>query len=310
MSALTVVARDSGGAAQELKELTSFRWSFSKDSPCAYWECAASGVPRGSWVHRLEAALNGSPLFSGRMDTQVWEQGQTGSRCRLTARSGTAALLDNEAAPMVYQNYSFSQLLFDHGYPYGLTGSALSGGTLSQITCAKGMSHWDFLQFYCRLQLGYLPWVNEEGTLVRQGDSGTEHSFSAGEYQSFALTLDRTRMISRLYVLDDAGQYRPVSNTFAQSFLAERTEYYAPPGRWSQNLTQAAGNRFRERQLDCFTGQLVLSGLHRFRLGQRVSVSGRDISVSGLELTGIVLEGDESGLRTRLTLSDPAAGNI
>ena len=73
---------------------------------------------------------------------------------------------------------------------------------------------------------------------------------------------------------------------------------------------KAAGNRFRERQLDCFTAQLVLSGLHRFRLGQRVSVSGRDISVSGLELTGIVLEGDESGLRTRLTLSDPAAGNI
>ena len=211
---------------------------------------------------------------------------------------------------MAYQNYTLDQLLFDHAYPYGVTGSTLSGGTLSQILCTKGMSHWDFLQFYCRLLLGYLPWVNEEGILMGRQETGEGISFVQGDYESFTLSLDRTGLISRLYVLDSTGQYRPITNNFAQALLGEKTEYYAPPGRWSQNLTQAAGNRFREGQLDYLTGKLVLPGLHRYRLGQRVDFSGDGIAFSGMELSGIALFGDSGGFHTTLTLSDPAAGNI
>lgn len=310
MAALTVTGYDSGGTGHSLTQLLSFSWECSKSCPYASLELSALDVPGANWFHRLEVSLNGSQLFSGRMDTQVWEQTVSGSLCRLTARSATAALVDNEAAPVAYQNYSLDQLLFDHAYPYGVTGSTLSGGTLSQILCTKGMSHWDFLQFYCRLLLGYLPWVNEEGILMGRQETGEGISFVQGDYESFTLSLDRTGLISRLYVLDSTGQYRPITNNFAQALLGEKTEYYAPPGRWSQNLTQAAGNRFREGQLDYLTGKLVLPGLHRYRLGQRVDFSGDGIAFSGMELSGIALFGDSGGFHTTLTLSDPAAGNI
>lgn len=309
MAALTVTVYDSSGAAHPVEQLTSFCWECSKSRPYASLKLSALDLPAG-WVHRVEVSLFGSSLFSGKMDTQIWEQTGSGNGCSLTARSAAAALTDNEANPVVYQNYSLAQLLFDHGYPYGLSGNQLLGGTLSQITCAKGMSHWEFIQFYCRLLLGYVPWVNEDGVLMGQTTAGEEISFSQGDYRSFTLTLDRTGLISRLYVLDQTDQYRPIANRFAQSLLAERTAYYAPPGRWSQNLTQAAGNRFREGQLDYLTGELVLSGLHRYRLGQRVNLSGKGLAFSGLELSGIRLEGDGTGLTTTLTLTDPAAGNI
>lgn len=309
MAALTVTVYDSGGAPHTLEQLTSFRWEFSKDHPYASFRCTALDLPSG-WIHRLEVSLEGELLFSGKMDTQVWEMTPSGSRSTLTARSATAALVDNEAAPVLYQNYSLAQMLYDHGYPYGLSGNALPGGLLSQITCAKGMSHWDFLQFYCRLLLGYLPWVDEDRVLMRPSAAGETISFSPGEYESFTLKLDRTGLISRLYVLDQADQYRPIANRFAQSLQAEKTEYYAPPGRWSQNLTQAAGNRFREGQLDYLVGKLTLSGLHWYRLGQRVNFSGEGLAMAGLELYGITLEGDQGGCHTTLTLADPAAGNI
>ena len=192
MAALTVTGYDSGGTGHSLTQLLSFGWECSKSSPYASLELSALDVPGANWFHRLEVSLNGSQLFSGRMDTQVWEQTVSGSLCRLTARSATAALVDNEAAPVAYQNYSLDQLLFDHAYPYGVTGSTLSGGTLSQILCTKGMSHWDFLQFYCRLLLGYLPWVNEEGILMGRQDTGEGVSFVQGDYESFTLSLNRT----------------------------------------------------------------------------------------------------------------------
>lgn len=309
MAALTVTVYDSSGAAHPVEQLTSFCWECSKSRPYASLKLSALDLPAG-WVHRVEAELEGSALFSGRMDTQVWEQTGSGRAGSLTARSATASLTDNEANPMVYHNYSLAQLLYDHGYPYGLSGSSLTGGTLTQVTCAKGMSHWELIQFYCRMLLGYVPWVNEEGVLMGQQTWGEEISFSSGDYRSFTLTLDRTGLISQLYVLDSTDQYRLITNRFAQSLLAEKTAYYAPPGRWSQNLTQAAGNRFREGQLDYLTGELVIPGLHRYRLGQRVNLAGEGLAFSGLELSGIRLEGDGTGLTTTLTLTDPAAGNI
>lgn len=306
MSAITVKVWDSAGGERSLNQLLSFRYSFSQQSPCGFWECEVGDAGLSSWIHRIQVSLEGRVLFSGKMDRQVWEQKSTGSLCRITARSDTAALLDNQAPPVTYQNYSLNQLLYDHGYPYGLTGSSLPGGTLEQIICPQGMSHWEFLQFYCRLLLGYQPWVDEEGRLVHEKSGGVQ-SFALGEYESFTLTVDRTQMISRLFVLDDTGQYRPIANRFAQALLAQRTQYYAPPGRWRENLTQAAGNRFCQAQMDYLTGELTLSGLRRFSLGQRVNVEGRGISASGLELIGIVLEGDGGGVHTRLTLWDPAA---
>lgn len=310
MAALTITGYDSGGTSYALTQLLSFGWECSKSRPYASLELSALDFPGANWLHRLEVFLDGALLFSGKMDTQIWEQTQSGSLCRLTARSSTAALTDNEAAPVAYQNYSLEQLLFDHAYPYGVAGSALSGGTLSQIQCTKGMSHWDFLQFYCRLLLGYLPWVDEDGILMGREQTGETLSFAKGDYESFTLSLNRTGLISRLYVLDSAGQYQPVVNNFAQALLAEKTEYYAPPGRWSQNLTQAAGNRFREGQLDYLTGKLVLPGLRRFRLGQPVDVAGEGIALSGMELTGIAFSGGSSGFYTTLTICDPVAGNI
>ena len=310
MAALTVTGYDSTGNAYSVKQITQFSWEFSKDRPYAVLKLSALDLP-AYWIHRLEVYLQGESLFSGRMDTEVWEQTASGIQTTLTARSQTASLVDNEAAPVVYQNYSLAQLLYDHGYPYGLSGSALSGGTLSQITCAKGMSHWEFLQFYCRLLLGYLPWVDEDRVLQSPSTAGETISFSQGDYQSFTLSLDRTGLIARLYVLDQTDQYRLVQNQFAQSLLAEKTEYYAPPGRWSQNLTQAAGNYFRQGQLDYLTGKLVLDGLHRYRLGQRVNLSaGAGLDHTGLELSGIRLVGDSSGCSTTLALTDPGAGNI
>ncbi len=310
MAALTVTGYDSEEQEYSLTQLLSFCWECSKSRPYASLELSALDFPGASWLNRLEVSLDGSLLFSGKMDTQVWEETSSGSLCRLTARSDTAALVDNEAEPVTYQNYTMDQLLFDHAYPYGVTGSTLSGGTLSQILCTKGMSHWDFLQFYCRLLLGYLPWVNEDGTLMGKEELGETVSFAQGDYESFTLTLDRTDLVSRLYVLDSTGQYRSITNSFAQSLLADKTEYYAPPGQWSQNLTQAAGNRFREGQLDYLTGKLVLPGLCRYRLGQQVDFSGEEIAFSGMELTGIALTGDDSGFHTTLTIGDPAAGNI
>ena len=310
MAALTVTAYDSAGTAYPVQQITQFSWEFSKDHPYAVLKLSALDLP-AHWIHRLEVYLQGKSLFSGRMDTEVWEQTSSGSQVTLTARSQTASLVDHEAAPVVYQNYSLAQLLYDHGYPYGLSGSALSGGTLSQITCAKGMSHWEFLQFYCRLLLGYLPWVDEDQVLQSPSAVGEIISFSQGDYRSFTLSLDRTGLIARLYVLDQTDQYRLVQNRFAQSLLAEKTEYYAPPGRWSQNLTQAAGNYFRQGQLDYLTGKLVLDGLHRYRLGQRVNLSaGAGLDYAGLELSGIRLKGDRGGCSTILTLTDPGAGNI
>ena len=310
MAALTVTAYDSAGTAYPVQQITQFSWEFSKDHPYAVLKLSALDLP-AHWIHRLEVYLQGKSLFSGRMDTEVWEQTSSGSQVTLTARSQTASLVDHEAAPVVYQNYSLAQLLYDHGYPYGLSGSALSGGTLSQITCAKGMSHWEFLQFYCRLLLGYLPWVDEDQVLQSPSAVGEIISFSQGDYRSFTLSLDRTGLIARLYVLDQTDQYRLVQNRFAQSLLAEKTEYYAPPGRWSQNLTQAAGNYFRQGQLDYLTGKLVLDGLHRYRLGQRVNLSaGAGLDYAGLELSGIRLKGDSGGCSTILTLTDPGAGNI
>ena len=310
MAALTVTAYDSAGTAYPVQQITQFSWEFSKDHPYAVLKLSALDLP-AHWIHRLEVYLQGKSLFSGRMDTEVWEQTSSGSQVTLTARSQTASLVDHEAAPVVYQNYSLAQLLYDHGYPYGLSGSALSGGTLSQITCAKGMSHWEFLQFYCRLLLGYLPWVDEDQVLQSPSAVGETISFSQGDYRSFTLSLDRTGLIARLYMLDQTDQYRLVQNRFAQSLLAEKTEYYAPTGRWSQNLTQAAGNYFRQGQLDYLTGKLVLDGLHRYRLGQRVNLSaGAGLDYAGLELSGIRLKGDSGGCSTILTLTDPGAGNI
>ena len=152
MAALTVTAYDSAGTAYPVQQITQFSWEFSKDHPYAVLKLSALDLP-AHWIHRLEVYLQGKSLFSGRMDTEVWEQTSSGSQVTLTARSQTASLVDHEAAPVVYQNYSLAQLLYEHGYPYGLSGSALSGGTLSQITCAKGMCHCEFLQFYCRLLL-------------------------------------------------------------------------------------------------------------------------------------------------------------
>ena len=221
MAALTVTAYDSAGTAYPVQQITQFSWEFSKDHPYAVLKLSALDLP-AHWIHRLEVYLQGKSLFSGRMDTEVWEQTSSGSQVTLTARSQTASLVDHEAAPVVYQNYSLAQLLYDHGYPYGLSGSALSGGTLSQITCAKGMSHWEFLQFILPAAAGIPALGGRRSGAAIPFRRGEIISFSQGDYRSFTLSLDRTGLIARLYVLDQTDQYRLVQNRFAQSLLAEK----------------------------------------------------------------------------------------
>ena len=79
MAALTVTGYDSGGTGHSLTQLLSFGWECSKSSPYASLELSALDVPGANWFHRLEVSLNGNTLFSGRMDTQVWEQTVSGS---------------------------------------------------------------------------------------------------------------------------------------------------------------------------------------------------------------------------------------
>lgn len=146
-------------------------------------------------------------IFSGIIDEQIVELDSKGCFLKLSSRSYSALLLDNEALPQTYYNPSL-QVVFDrHIKKYGFY--ELRGDKrvfAGKFIVTKGMSEWDVLEEFCKLYLNITPIVISDRIIDATGESCslpeiTLKNFDGGVcYASIKQNIKRYNLVSEVFI--------------------------------------------------------------------------------------------------------------
>ncbi len=260
----------------------------------------------------LSATLEGKPLFFGQVDLQSTSFTAEGVSTILECRSHTAALLDNEVKPTLYQQYATTDLLREHAYPHGVVGHRFKqNATFREIAAAKGMSHWEFIRYFCKRAYGSTPFLDRDGYLTLAPQSNITHHFAEEggiPYIEATLTEDRYKMLSDVFVKTgettqgDSYNYR-VSNQIAHHFGVVRRRYYHPAVVWENDIKLAAKSVIKEAQLDYRTLTVTLPFHRDVRVGEFATFTHPDHREGDFYITQVVHTGTAGGIRTTVQLS-------
>lgn len=313
MCELSIRGYSMQGSILDFHNVRTFRFQSDRFTPADQFSFEALDSV-GNWhITRIEVRLGTSLLFSGMVDTQTTTLDETGHRTSFSCRSCTAELLDNEVQPMVYRVFSTLDLLDRHGYPYGITGHRLNKNcTFRSISASKGMSHWEFICYFCHRAYGCTPFLDRNGNLTLIPAEGQAHRFcnqGGIPYTKVVLREDRYQMLSTLYVKtgedDDGTLYNHrAENGIAQSLGIRRERYYHPSTLWEDDIRLSARHVMKEAQLDYREIAVTVPRLLDARVGELAVLDDPQFREKQLYVAQVVHNGEEKGVHTLLRLWD------
>ena len=156
-------------------------------------------------------------LFVGDVDEQEEELSERGRYLKISARSLASRLLDNEAAPQIYDHPDAVLIFRRHVGRYGIRWQSGENATYyGELPVTKGMSQWAVVKNFCNACFSSSPRVTADG-LLRMKDYVDHRKvlFSdTGEgvgYTQLRVTKKRCEELSRINIKisdDDGYRYR------------------------------------------------------------------------------------------------------
>ena len=304
MDEFRVVVSDTSGRESELRpEFIRLRRSLESPAEGFVGRFPVSSRPEELVSVRLQR--NGAGLFEGKTDSQRLSISQDGMVLSIEARSRGGLLLDNQAAPHVYDNVSthglFEWLIAPHGFLL-----LASPRTLPEFTVRVGQTLWAAFSTFTRRTYGRLPVVSGDMVTVAQNDPGHNVVIGGRERPVSRLehTIDHYRPLSRIYIRDDTGVYSTfVSNPDAPPRGIVRERFLAPSGEFAGVPQWDASSRIRRsmREMDRVVAELP--GFHMRQPGSGVIVEHPDLFLPNRIVDESIFTFDRNGARTQLTLA-------
>ena len=150
----------------------------------------------------ITAFLDEKTVFKGQIDEIIGIKSTDGAITKITARSPSAFLLDNEAEPLTYINPSADFIFNRHLKPFGLTEYYADDvpffGTLK---IDKGMTHWQVFRNFCINRYGAVPRITGNGKVYFNGNESGETIFfgkSGIDYTAVRESKRRFRLITEV----------------------------------------------------------------------------------------------------------------
>lgn len=305
---LRYYAEDRSGKRFELKEIYSAVIDCDVSVPAdslkifmAYNRRAAESACE------IVAEDDGRVVFRGKTDSIVSEKSAVAQTMKINARSLAALLLDNEAEPLDYNTPSVQLIFRRHLTPFGITladggRSAMNG----RLRIAKGMSHWQVVESFCRSKYGKYPKITADGKAFLQGlpkngvtlfgDGGIAY-FSIKEKRNPHALITEVRFKS-----SKNGRYNSVvtnTNPECASLIRQRYVDVTAENRTMDTVFKMVENSNRKSyylQLGCFGCRLGLLGR-----GAAVADSAGD-TLDGLIVRGVKFSEDKNGAVSVITL--------
>lgn len=160
----------------------------------------------------ITAFLDDEAVFTGQIDEIIGIKSKDGAITKITARSPSAFLLDNEAEPLTYINPSADFIFNRHLMPFGLTEyDADDIPFFGTLKIDKGMTHWQVFRNFCINRYGKEPRITGKGKAFFKGfESGKTINFGKNGigYTAIRESKRRFKLISEVRLkLTEAGTY-------------------------------------------------------------------------------------------------------
>lgn len=168
---LRVHFEDVNGKVLKSGELLSAVLSIENDVPA---DSLAVTLPYDENVARnvntIAAIADDKVIFRGLADDIVSLCDEKQAVMKLTARSPAGLLLDNEAEPVTYYCPSAEFICSRHLKPFGIEVQDADNRLMSNyFRIDKGMTHWQVLESFCRINYGTSPRIDGDGKAFLKG---------------------------------------------------------------------------------------------------------------------------------------------
>lgn len=160
----------------------------------------------------ITAFIDEKAVFKGQIDEIIGIKSTDGAITKITARSPSAFLLDNEAEPLTYINPSADFIFSRHLKPFGLTEyDADDVPFFGTLKIDKGMTHWQVFRNFCINRYGAEPRITGNGKVLFKGvENGEKIVFGKNgiEYIVIKESKRRFKLISEVKLkLTESGTY-------------------------------------------------------------------------------------------------------
>lgn len=309
---LLVTGTTKNGQTIAFRKLTEFSFRSDRFSPADRLRFTALDAIGAQRVTQVQVKLGGKVLFDGIVDVQKRQSDEQGKRVSFVCRSRTCLMLDNEVKPYLYVHLSAEELVQKHAAPYGVTGFVFPyNAVLEQVLARKGISHWEFVCFFCKRAFGKVPYLTADGRLALTPFGSKVHVFGTGgtAYAAATVREDRYNMISKLYIKtseDDWGANygRVMENKVAEAVGVVRERYYHPSVEWENDLWLSGASIIREKQLDYFEIEVQVPRLLEVRVGELARFQDEMGVYDNLYVAQVKLDGGADGFSTTVKLWD------
>lgn len=168
-------------------------------------------------VNEIVAILDEDIVFRGKVDEVISLCDKEQAIIKLSARSPAGLLLDNGAEPVTYYCPSAEFVCDKHLKPFGIEAQDADNTPLSNyFRIDRGMSHWQVLDNFCKIQYGTSPRIDGNGKAFLKGkkrDESLVFGKDGIDYISIRESRKRCELISKVRVkVEEFGGYN--SNVF------------------------------------------------------------------------------------------------
>lgn len=212
----------------------------------------------------ITAFFDEKTVFKGQIDEIIGIKSTDGAITKITARSPSAFLLDNEAEPLTYINPSADFIFSRHLKPFGLTEyDADDVPFFGTLKIDKGMTHWQVFRNFCINRYGTEPRITGEGKVYFKGfKSGKPIFFGKNgiEYTAIRESKRRFKLISEVRLkLTESGTYGgSIKNENPDCKGIERVRYVNATA--DKTTIQTADNIIRKSNSDSYSIALECVG--------------------------------------------------
>lgn len=212
----------------------------------------------------ITAFLDEKTVFKGQIDEIIGIKSTDGAITKITARSPSAFLLDNEAEPLTYINPSADFIFSRHLKPFGLTKyDADDIPFFGTLKIDKGMTHWQVFRNFCINRYGAEPRITGEGKAYFKGTESGETIFfgkNGIEYTAIRESKRRFKLISEVRLkLTESGTYGgSIKNENPDCKGIERVRYVNATA--DKTTIQTADNIIRKSNSDSYSIALECVG--------------------------------------------------
>lgn len=255
----------------------------------------------------ITAFLDEKTVFKGQIDEIIGIKSTDGAITKITARSPSAFLLDNEAEPLTYINPSADFIFNRHLKPFGLTEYYADDvpffGTLK---IDKGMTHWQVFRNFCINRYGAVPRITGNGKVYFNGNESGETIFfgkSGIDYTAVRESKRRFKLITEVKLkLTESGTYGgSIKNENPECRSIERVRYVNATS--DKTTIQTADNIISKSNSDSYSIALECVGCFIESIG-RSAVLNDDMfgEIENLTVRKIRYTVGSDGEKTTVTL--------